>query len=135
MFKKFLLVGIIVSLCGVGYQWPAFSEATYSIKEMTPEVQGALENRRARYEDLRQLKNAGAVGENNQGYVEALSADAQAIVSAENTDRKVIYVTIAQQNNLQGALATIEKVFAQVQRDKAEPGDKIQEDNGTWTTK
>lgn len=111
--------------------------AKYDIKQMTPQVQKALESRRDRFDELRALKSQRIVGENNQGYVEVLQSDsnAQALASAENTDRKVIYQTIADQNDLQGQIDVIEKVFAQVQRDKASAGDKIQDDNGKWREK
>ena len=113
------------------------AENQYDIKEMTPEVKTALENRKNRFEDLRQLKSERIVGENNRGYVEALSDDAaaKALVNAENQDRKAIYKTIEEQNNLIDALGTIEKVFADVQRGKASPGDKIQDESGSWVTK
>ncbi|HBR13984.1 MAG TPA: hypothetical protein DD723_00365 [Candidatus Omnitrophica bacterium] len=113
------------------------AQAKYSIKEMTPAVTQALENRKARYEELKGLKAKGTVGENNQGYVEVLVSDeaANVLADAENLDRKTIYVTIAEQNDLTNALGTIESVFAQVQRDKAEAGEKIQDESGTWGTK
>ena len=116
---------------------PGLAETQYKIQEMTPEVHAALDGRKARFEALRALKDQGIIGENNHGYVEALSDDQQAkdLVKAENKDRKFIYKTIEQQNNLTDAMETIEKVFAQVQHDKAMAGDKIQDDNGQWVTK
>jgi uncharacterized protein YdbL (DUF1318 family) len=136
MLRKILLVAVLFVSLSVTAQY-ACAEAKYSIKQMTPEVQSALNNRRDRFEQLRQLKHAGAVGENNHGYVEVLNkeGDAQSLASAENNDRRVIYQTIAEQNGLQGALDTIETVFAQVQRDKADSGDKIQDSNGQWSVK
>ncbi len=111
--------------------------AEYAIKEMTPEVQAALDGRRSRYEELVSLKKAGLVGENNRGYVEPFSErqDVLKLVVDENHDRTIIYTTIAQQNGLLGALATIERVFAQEQRDRAQPGVKIQNGDGSWVTK
>lgn len=114
---------------------PAFAEDKYSIKEMTAEVKAALDNRRDRFEQLKELKAKGAIGENNQGYVQSLTGEAKDVADAENRDRQVIYKTIEKQNNLTNAMATIEKVFAQVQRDKASPGDKIQDEGGHWTSK
>jgi len=109
---------------------------SYDIKEMTPEIQQALSGRQARYGELKQLKSQGAVGENNQGYVEALSGAGNSTVSAENSDRRVIYSAIVQQNNLGGSgLAQVQKVFAEVQRDKAAPGESIQLASGAWTKK
>lgn len=113
--------------------------ASYDIKEMTPEVKSALDSRRGRFEQLSALKAAGKVGENNKGYVEVLSGGgvgAEGLVSAENSDRKTIYKTIVAQNGLPGdALSTVEKVFAQVQRDKAASGDSIQNESGAWVKK
>ena len=131
--NKHFLFGLIV--LGVLTPLAVSAQETYSIKEMTPEVTAALDARRDRYSQLEELKNNGSAGENNQGYVTALSPDAQSVVDAENVDRKTIYQTIAEQNELQTELETIEKVFAQVQRDKAAAGQKIQLEDGSWTVK
>lgn len=113
------------------------AEGTYSLKEMTPAIQQALENRRDRFEALKALKVKVEIGENNRGYLESFvdSKDVKAMVDAENADRKVIYSAIAEQNALTGAVDVIEKVFGQVQRDKALPGDKIQNESGAWIIK
>lgn len=115
----------------------AFAQAKYNIKEMTPAVEAALEGRRSRYDQLTALKSEGRVGENNRGYVQTLLEDSEvdSLVEAENLDRKVIYQTIAEQNGLTDALETIENVFAQVQRDKANAGDMIQLEDGSWVKK
>ena len=114
---------------------PVWADGKYSIKQMTPQVQEALNNRRDRFEQLRSLKTSGDIGESNQGYVEALKhGAADGVVSAENHDRQVIYQTIADQNGLSGSISTIEHVFAQVQRDKAQGGDKIQGEDGAWVS-
>ncbi len=138
MFRKMFIFFVSVCVLSVAVMGkPVQAAEQYSIKEMTPEVMSALESRRGRYDALQQLKQQGKVGENNRGYVEAFSgeADVQGIVAAENADRKIIYQTIATQNNLKDAIGTIEKVFAQTQREKAGPGEKIQSDDGSWMTK
>lgn len=131
MFKKIFMLLTVVML-GASLAW-----AGYSIKSMTPEVKEALEGRKERFAELRALKTSGAIGENNRGYVEALKAEGnvKTVVAQENRDRRVIYQTIAQQNGLEGALSTIESAFAQVQADKAESGDRIQQSNGAWIVK
>jgi len=137
-FKYYLMtVMAAVCLCTVLTGSYAVAEQGYDIKEMTPAVKAALDNRRARYNELLDLKNSGVIGENAQGYVEVLGSDtAKQLVDAENKDRKTIYTTIVEQNNLPSdALATVEKVFAQVQRDKATAGHKIQDTDGSWKTK
>ena len=70
--------------------------------------------------------------------LESLDAPAvvKAVVMAENADRKFIYKAIVEQNNLgEDALATVEGVFAGVQRDKAASGDKVQDAAGNWSAK
>ena len=112
--------------------------ASYDLKTLTPEIKQALDGRRDRFDELQSLKSQGIVGENKVGYVEVLTPNdtAKAAVNAENKDRKLIYVAIADQNDLTtNALGTIESVFAEVQRSKAQAGDRIQLENGTWTTK
>ena len=137
--RPIFLIGIFfTALLGAGMGPATANAATYDIKEMTPEVKSALDNRKNRFDQLRALKQKGAIGENNHGYVEVIGGDseAQSVADAENKDRRVIYKTIAEQNNLPGdALSTIETVFAQVQRDKANSGDKIQDASGSWITK
>ncbi len=113
----------------------ASAQATYDIKEMTPEVKSALDSRKARFAELKALKTQGAVGENNRGYVQMLGGGkpVEALVAAENKDRKLVYETIVVQNKLApGALATVESVFGRVQRDKAESGEKVQDASGRW---
>lgn len=112
--------------------------ADYNIKQMTPEVTVALENRRSRYEQLQDLKKQGLIGENNKGYISVLkhNVDIVGVIEAENQDRKVIYEAIAVQNQLgSGAIGVIEKAFANVQREKARPGEKVQLENGDWVSK
>ncbi len=130
--KKIILFLTVLMLSTV-----AWAEGKYSIKQMTPQVQSALNDRRDRFDQLRVLKSSGVVGENNHGYLEALKQEGSAgdIVAAENRDRKVIYQAIAEQNGLENAISTIESVFAQVQRDKADPGDQIQTEDGRWVAK
>lgn len=133
-FLKYGLLGFVFSfmLCGT------IHAATYDIKEMTPEIKAALDARKSRFDQLVQLKAQGKVGETNQGYVQALIEDTetQALVKAENENRALIYNTIVAQNGLaDDQCSIVEKVFAQVQRDKAAPGDSIQDESGQWIKK
>lgn len=132
--KTMLKIFVTAAVLAVGLMADA---AQYDIKQMTPEVQQALENRRSRFDQLRDLKTQGIVGENNRGYIDVLQGDASAasLAEAENADRKIVYQTIAEQNSLEDQLDVIEKVFAQVQRDKAASGDNIQNDSGQWEQK
>ncbi len=115
-----------------------FASGAYDIREMTPAIKSALDARKARFSELKALKAQGLIGENNRGYVEVLGggASAQTMVNAENKDRKFIYQEIVSQNGLgQDALATVESVFAGVQREKAAAGEKIQDESGAWVVK
>jgi uncharacterized protein YdbL (DUF1318 family) len=128
--KKLLLVGLLVCAAVT-----VSAQATYDIKEMTPAVKAALDGRKSRFAELKTMKTQGVVGENNRGYVQALGggADVKALVAAENKDRKQVYEAIVQQNKLgPAALPTVEAVFARVQREKADPGDKVQDASGRW---
>jgi uncharacterized protein YdbL (DUF1318 family) len=129
--KKLFMVCVLI--CAAAATAPA--QATYDIKEMTPAVKSALDGRKSRFAELKTMKTQGVVGENNRGYVQALGGGKEviALVAAENRDRKQVYEAIVTQNKLSpSALATVEAVFARVQRDKADPGDKVQDASGRW---
>jgi uncharacterized protein len=112
--------------------------ADYDYKTMTPDIEKALKNRQSRYYQLQQLKQEGEVGENNTGYVTNLkdNANAATLATAENQDRRVLYEALAEQNNLGGnGLLVIQKAFAEVQQEKAGPGDMVQSSSGDWKKK
>ena len=114
--RSFLMLVFGVALFSVTVQ-----AAQYDIKEMTLEVQKALDGRKERFKEIHALKASGAVTENGQGYVTVVSAsgNAAALVAEENKDRKVIYETIVQQNNLgPNGMSVVEKAFAEVRRDR-----------------
>jgi uncharacterized protein YdbL (DUF1318 family) len=132
MKKFFCCLVMILTLVSA-----AFAQG-YSIKTMTPDIKAALDARKERFSELKVLKAKGVVGENNRGYAEVLGggSDVKALVKAENADRKSVYLAIVEQNELgSAALATVEGVFATVQRDKAVAGEKIQDPDGNWITK
>ncbi len=132
--KRFWLSVLILSaFCNA-----ALAAGAYDLKEMTPAVKAALDGRKSRYAELKAFKKQGLVGETNRGYIKALvsAPGVKEIVEVENADRKVIYQAIVEQNGLRDSeLLTVEKVFAQVQRDKAEAGEKIQDEGGSWVVK
>lgn len=117
----------------------AAAQAGYDIKVMTPQVEAALQARKARFAELKAIKGQGVVGENNRGYVEVFDGGGilvKELVTAENANRKELYQAIVEQNDLGvKAMSTVEGVFAGVQRDKAAVGEKIQEPSGRWVTK
>ena len=108
------------------------------LKFMTPQVQKAVDSRRDRFDQLKAAKAQGFVGEDNQGHVVALGGgpDTQSLIETENKDREIIYRTIVEQNQLApDAIGTIRSTFAEVQREKAESGEKVQLPSGDWITK
>ena len=128
---------LMIALLILGFS-QGLSAAEYDIKEMTPEIQNALNGRQARYGQLQELKASGVLGENNQGLVKVLKEipGANEVTSAENADRQVIYNAIAEQNGLGAAgLPKIQQVFAEVQREKARSGDFVQLPTGEWIKK
>jgi uncharacterized protein YdbL (DUF1318 family) len=134
--KQIFLVLLMVTVLATSMWSPSYA-ASYDLKEITPAVKVALENRRDRFETLSQMKRDGVIGENNKGYVDVVNdkGNAKTVVSDENRDRKVIYTAIAEQNGLTGAFQTIETVFAEVQHGKAAPGEYIQNASGAWVKK
>jgi len=135
--KKIWFGMSVLALVAAGSLLPA-EAAHYDLKNMTPAVQNAITERQDRYSELQSLKSSGAVGENNHGYVEVFSGNAgvQSVAAAENRDRKIIYQTIADQNNLgPSGFAVVETIFGEVQRDKAGAGEPIQTPDGTWIKK
>lgn len=120
-----------------GFNSVAWAE-TPQLKYTTPEVQSALDSRRDRFSRLKEFKGKGLVGEDKEGHVKAFSddSDLKALVDGENRDRETIYKTIVEQNGLAPeAINTIRATFAEVQREKAESGEKIQLPSGEWSTK
>ena len=113
--------------------------ANYDFKQMTPEIQLALKGRQSRYHELQSLKQAGVIGENNKGYVTNLKdgdSAAGALAASENSDRRVIYEALAEQNKLGNTgLLEVQKAFAEVQDGKASPGERIQSAAGDWKRK
>ncbi len=135
---RFASTALVMTLSLTPLLGPSADAAQYDLKQLTPTIQKALDGRKARYDELRKLKSQGAVGEDNQGFVKALAAEptAQQVVQAENTDLQVIYQAIVEQHELgpQG-LGAVKIAFAEVQREKAQAGDRIQLPSGEWTTK
>lgn len=136
--KTFFCAFFCFLFCLAEIMPPLFAAKNYDIKQMTPAIQQALANRKARYPELQRLKAEGSLGENREGFITALnsSSGADGLASAENSDRQVIYQAIVDQNGLgAGGLAQVKIVFAEVQREKARAGDSIQLPNGSWTKK
>ena len=106
--------------------------------ELSPEVMDAVNSRRERVGQLKDYKAQGHIGEDNQGHVAALGGggEVQALADAENRDRETIYQAQVQEKGLPAdAIGTVRAAFAEEQRDRAEPGEKVQQPSGEWVTK
>ena len=83
------------------------------------------------------MKSKGLAGEDNRGYLAAvssqLSAADQAVIDAENADRKVVYEAIAQKTGATADL--VGKQRAKQLAEQAAAGEYIMDVNGTWKKK
>ena len=114
------------------------ADSATQIREMTPALKKAIENRKERFSKIRNYKSVGAIGENNLALLEVRTTPLldnpeekktiESLVSDENADRMVIYREIARQNNAAGeeGLKKIQLAWARVHRDKSEKDDWVQ---------
>jgi hypothetical protein len=120
----FRLVALSVSL---------LTASTVSAAENLNSVRARMEQRLGA---LDALKDRGAAGENNRGYLEArgqASADDQKVIAAENADRRTVYTDIAART---GANAdSVGRQRAQQLASLARRGHWIQDANGAWRQK
>jgi len=82
-----------------------------------------------------ELKAAGIVGENNQGFLAFIGGNQseQALVEAENQDRQLVYSAIAKQ---QGTTADVVGRRRALQiAENAKPGEWLQDAGGKWVQK
>ncbi len=106
----------------------------------TPEIRRAVASRNARFGEMQQWKGRGCIGESNQGLVEARPGqgcgDLGRLIGAENADRQLIMDTFMRQNNIPASDAgRVRAAFAKTNRDRAQAGEWIQQDNGQWVKK
>jgi len=89
----------------------------------------------ARLPEIIALKDKGLIGENSNGFLEFVGQqkEAQAVVTAENQDRKTVYKAIAKQ---QGTTVELVGKHRAIQiANKARPGEWLQDANGKWYQK
>src|SRR5262245_25579146 len=108
------------------------------IRTQTPELMRAIDSRRARNPQIEHWKARGCIGENNQALLEArpgqgCGGEVGGLIAAENADRSFIYDTLMQQNNIPASDAPrVRAAFAKADRDRARPGEWIQDPSGQW---
>lgn len=124
---------------------PAEAYAQVNINVSTPAIRALKDSMKARFGQLRPFFDKGAVGENNNGLIEARDAgalslqergQAGALVQQENKDRLSLYREIATANKLgPETVPQIQKTFANSWRDQAQPGWWVQNNGGAWEKK
>ena len=119
------------------------ARAQVNINISTPAIRALRSALSGRFNSLRPYYAAGALGENNRGYVEIRDtgglnlkdkARARKLVDAENRDRSTLYREILRANNL-GAqfMGEVERIFANSWRGQnVVPGSWVQNDDGSW---
>jgi uncharacterized protein len=82
-----------------------------------------------------ELKTAGIIGENNQGFLTFVGDrhPEQALIEAENEDRQLVYTAIAKQQGTTAALVGQRRAIQIAE--KAQPGEWLQEAGGQWYQK
>jgi hypothetical protein len=107
-------------------------------------------------DDLKSFKRLGWVGENNKGLIEPFVLDKSdppddlkefanryeqsefdSVIKNINNSRKMIMMRVIYMNeNLtEKDLPEVEKIFAKINYENSNPGDKIQSEEGTWQQK
>lgn len=112
------------------------------------EVLDAVQNRKFNKDDIDEFKRDGALGENNQGFLELrrlarLDQDPEyrslvvRIMNEENRDRKIIYDRVLELNPNAGRAgsAAVYAVFAKMNIEESAPGTWVQAEDGTWYRK
>ena len=93
---------------------------------------GIKDRMKQRLPVIADLKTRGIIGETNSGYlgfVTSVRAE-EAVISAENKDRKAIYTHFAKQQNT--TLAVVEKIQAKRKAQRTKPGEFFQNPDGSW---
>ncbi|GBC63392.1 DUF1318 domain-containing protein [Desulfonema ishimotonii] len=90
---------------------------------------------KARLPQINALKSGGVVGENNGGFLEFRSGKRESadVVNAENNDRKQVYAAIAGKQGTTPDL--VGKRRALQIRERARPGEWLQDESGKWYKK
>lgn len=90
---------------------------------------------RERVGEIDQLKIAGNVGENNQGFLEVRKAggNAASVVAAENKDRAEVFAATAKRTG--SSSEAVGRSFAKQIAGASKPGVWIQSPDGEWRQK
>jgi uncharacterized protein len=109
-----------------------FFVSTNVFAESSKDIQSRM---KARLPEINQLKTSGVIGEGNDGFLGFVAGASgnEAIIKAENNDRRKVYSAISKQQG-----ATLEVVgnrrALQISQ-KAKPGTWLQDSKGAWYKK
>lgn len=108
----------------------------------------AMQRQEFNADDIQMFKQTGCAGEANTGLLQYFECDraktdkqfetfAKTIIEEENEDRLAILRRIVATNQSfgEGDLPKVQKIYASLNRDNAKAKEKIQLDDGAWTTK
>lgn len=90
-----------------------------------------------RLDQITELKSSGTIGEDNAGYLKAVSGSLNStqneLVEQENVDRKCVYEAIARK---QGATTELVGKRRAIQiAEQAKPGEYVMDEKGEWKKK
>jgi uncharacterized protein YdbL (DUF1318 family) len=104
----------------------------------SPEIERLTAAQGARLGAVQQWMAKGCIGESSQGLLEArpgqgCGGEIGRLIADENRDREAIVAAFMKQNNLaSGEAARVRASFAKAYRDRVQPGQWVQRDNGQW---
>ena len=118
-----------------------FIASAYAQEGLNPKVEQAALRRKSRIGELHALEEKGIVGENKMGLVELRDSSGATdstnqLINAENSDRMVIYKSLASSNNI--TVEEMQKLYAKRLQKDAPSGTPIQvlnEDTGVYEWK
>lgn len=98
-------------------------------------AESPIERMDNRAPEIIELKAKGVIGENNAGYIEFVGGarEKQAVVDAENADRKMVFSEIAQKNGV--SIGEVGRQYAVKRAENAGSGEWLQDANGKWYQK
>ncbi|MDX2188077.1 MAG: DUF1318 domain-containing protein [Opitutaceae bacterium] len=120
-FLRFLLLGVFSFVA-----LSASAEDIATVQRRTAERQSAVDS----------IKMRGAAGENNRGFLESrsgASSQDDAVISAENSDRSVLYAEAARRAGT--SADAVGKVRAKKIAEMSTPGIWLQDESGKWYKK
>jgi len=112
-----------------------FVKDAYALEGLSPEVKESAIRRRDRHDALEAFQARGVIGENAKGFVEIRIADsaAEALVTAENRDRLIIFEGVAKKNGT--SVEDVRAIYAKNLQEDAPTGTPVQSADGSWAIK